>query len=916
MVCAQLVTHTPFALFSSSLSAVSIQHIPALSHLSSLLTNPSARFSASNLRTLNKVAFILRTHRVVDLVHDLPTRYLWLSNLNRTDLSPSSVFITLRKFFPNRIKRMVIPPSARAGCVYVWFKRTEDAILAMLTLLDLRPLRACFGQAFEPSEGQLLFTAIKAGILNIAGPYESINSNEDGQPMIDPFANNLAAPEDVSIADSDDLPPPITTARGSKKGVSKAGPMMGRQNSNCPNDAPVQKGKHEMAWNSYWVFVSPPDYENDQPPVLYALRKTSDFNRQSPHDTKWAFRVELVPSKCVIVRSGAWSIQVIKLGDENDASTDAADSDEMPPPSSAARLARRLTLPSNPMKQTTIYIRAHSTEQVDEWFNLLKACRAGDQLLSPKNAKSFGASSSSPPPAPSSPYWDEVTTRVFCNSCQSNKSVLDIYTLDAALDVAPTHVEPPASIIPSSSPSSSSSSSSPSSVAPSSPPLSSSQLLPTITQFAIDSCRDCLVSSITSKMEAGRFDELNAEYSVQDIQDLLPRPLFDTFLDRSTSQWIDSNPKRYIRCPKCSCPLEIDHHTWSSKSEQFLLGLVGLDQRPLNEEARTFFLNNRFLCRGCRTDFCRACASYPFHPGLTCEEYKEYLLAPKCRFCSSVVTKRTRMHNPPSKAFEIVCNAGECAEKVAQSCRHVKSCGHPCGGARDEKDCPPCLIADCDAHDPKLETSEDMCSICYTEELGQAPILKLECNHIFHITCIRARLAAKWSGTRIAFEFMTCPLCKEKMQHELLVEQLRPFYLLEDQVRQMSLQRLTFESLLDHVDIVNPTGRFYRDPEGFALDHYMFYQCYDCQEPYFAGARACGAAGEEEVNRQDLICGGCQKQPSFESCPKHVRNRATTTPSNGSVFIAEKINSYLHVVLIWLFLFLFCFTFFLFLTGH
>jgi len=156
------------------------------------------------------------------------------------------------------------------------------------------------------------------------------------------------------------------------------------------------------------------------------------------------------------------------------------------------------------------------------------------------------------------------------------------------------------------------------------------------------------------------------------------------------------------------------------------------------------------------------------------------------------------------------------------------------------------------------------------------------------------------------------------MSHPLLTDLLRPLYHLESQVKAMSLQRLEFEALTDHTDIVTPGGRFYKDPSAFAINHYsqrrepacmlccrlqprcrsgntfdicltrifaflfavllsvlsilhfsVFYQCYDCQEPYFAGARACGVAGAEEVKREDLICGGCQKVPSFDECPKH-----------------------------------------------
>jgi hypothetical protein len=86
--------------------------------------------------------------------------------------------------------------------------------------------------------------------------------------------------------------------------------------------------------------------------------------------------------------------------------------------------------------------------------------------------------------------------------------------------------------------------------------------------------------------------------------------------------------------------------------------------------------------------------------------------------------------------------------------------------------------------------------------------------------CVRQRLTAKWSSARISFEFKLCALCQSPMSHPLLTDLLRPLYHLESQVKAMSLQRLEFEALTDHTDIVTPGGRFYKDPSAFAINHY------------------------------------------------------------------------------------------------
>ena len=562
---------------ASTFGGHSIQFIPALSHLASLIVDPRSRFSANNQRTLHKVLYILRSQQVVDLALDLPTRVLWFSNLSSgvggdESLSASSLFITLRKHFPNRIKRMLIPGSRRQGCVYVGFKRVEDAILALLTMLDLRPLRACFGQAFEPRADHLLFGAIKAGILHMAGPFSNAAGAPPGQGVDAQAAAGM----------SDDLPPMPDTKPGPIGGMARA-ISLARQNSNCNNDAPTQKAKHELDWAGYWLFVSAPNAALGRPAILHALARTEDLDPRDPEASKFFFRIELTPNSCVVARSGAWSIELIDHtplpGEEavaaaaaepaslDDVDVHMAEASSGAGAAAAGAGASCLSVPgvasaaaaaaAAPRTQRSYFIRSHSAPVIEEWFELLKALRngtgEGEALMSPhkgpqpqpsraasgsieQSLASLSLTPSSPssspalapasgadggglygsPPrvsslslssgsAPMSPlasqYFEESSTRVFCNSCNRIKSILDIYTLDAALDVAPTHpdaasvaggpIKDPALLhmhLPISPPSSGARDPShPSSLAP-----------PQITQFTIAACVDCLKSRIAS----------------------------------------------------------------------------------------------------------------------------------------------------------------------------------------------------------------------------------------------------------------------------------------------------------------------------------------------------------------------------------------------------------------------------------
>jgi E3 ubiquitin-protein ligase MYCBP2 len=46
---------------------------------------------------------------------------------------------------------------------------------------------------------------------------------------------------------------------------------------------------------------------------------------------------------------------------------------------------------------------------------------------------------------------------------------------------------------------------------------------------------------------------------------------------------------------------------------------------------------------------------------------------------------------------------------------------------------------------------EDLCNICWVEELRQAPCVVLDCGHVFHLHCIRSKLATRWVGVRVTF---------------------------------------------------------------------------------------------------------------------------------------------------------------------
>lgn len=103
---------------------------------------------------------------------------------------------------------------------------------------------------------------------------------------------------------------------------------------------------------------------------------------------------------------------------------------------------------------------------------------------------------------------------------------------------------------------------------------------------------------------------------------------------------------------------------------------LGVDNRTLDPSAQLHYLHNRLRCPECSTNFCRSCAEIPYHSGFTCPDYIDYKTAKHCRFCSTALTQKTK--NPDAsnleEAFQDVCNAPLCVEKISKSCTVVHEC--------------------------------------------------------------------------------------------------------------------------------------------------------------------------------------------------------------------------------------------------
>jgi hypothetical protein len=439
-------------------------------------------------------------------------------------------------------------------------------------------------------------------------------------------------------------------------------------------------------------------------------------------------------------------------------------------------------------------------------------------------------------------------------------------------------------------------------------------LSPDVLALSLDSpstscfCIECLRADIALLLEQKCTSELQAKYSAQDVRDLMNSSQFSTYLELTLTALVDTD-QTFVKCPHCSTTIELrpvanaHHDSLAGKcvdhddvpcNIEFVdqcpaVDLIGIDNLPLqSDEVRDHFMQYRLACPNvrCFENFCGSCLVAPYHTGFDCAGYKEYLAAPKCRFCRFPITQRNQRVDSAG-LISNACNSEACGIKLGVSCCKTLCCGHSCFGYRDEPVCPPCLHPSCSAAAQLVGVHVDETTSCVfcTEELGQGSVIVLDCaptmRHVFHHDCVKAKLEARWSGAAIDFSFLNCPLCARPMRHVAFQWLLNDFNLLYRQVLLKALERTRFDGFDRDASIVRPNGRFFNNAAAFALHHYAFFQCFQCRHPYFGGARMCEAAAmpeqiegapaaqAAEFKPQDLVCVSCKKLESQDSCARH-----------------------------------------------
>eukprot|EP00927_Polykrikos_kofoidii_P009870 TRINITY_DN14140_c0_g1_i2.p1 TRINITY_DN14140_c0_g1~~TRINITY_DN14140_c0_g1_i2.p1 ORF type:complete len:548 (+),score=81.10 TRINITY_DN14140_c0_g1_i2:116-1759(+) len=365
-------------------------------------------------------------------------------------------------------------------------------------------------------------------------------------------------------------------------------------------------------------------------------------------------------------------------------------------------------------------------------------------------------------------------------------------------------------------------------------------------------------------------------------------------------------PDDYVRCPNCNVVYAV-HSSRPTTPSDVAASLVPQIPACYSKEmprgnnlslddATRHMQRSRFRCTQCDTDFCR-CGVSPYHWGWSCDGWQKHQVASEqacpvgaCRWCSQPCMAKMRRSeslassccgNDDGNDLKRFPPALSCAEKERRACgkRHF-DCGHWCGGIRGERVCLPCLHVDCCRRKlapAKLPDGDDWCPICWTETLNAAPAIRLACGHVLHHHCAEALVRrGHTAGRRLTFKSIRCPLCQAILQHPSIDNLVAPQCNLYHKVRRKALQRWLVEQRRpvprshDHVEVDRIAS--------LAMNKMTFFECSQCNEPYYGGEVECAQGAEEEDDDLDedvqaalameLVCRGCASKGQLQ-CPEH-----------------------------------------------
>lgn len=240
-----------------------------------------------------------------------------------------------------------------------------------------------------------------------------------------------------------------------------------------------------------------------------------------------------------------------------------------------------------------------------------------------------------------------------------------------------------------------------------------------------------------------------------------------------------------------------------------------------------------------------------------------------CRYCKAICWVSSVEVSP-------MCSNEDCAERGKHACERRLPCGHPCCGVRGEAQCNvPC----CECGHGCMQN----CGVCL-DKLSESPSILLGCGHAMHYGCAVSMIDnVEWRGRRITFAALSCPSgCGRLLSHKSLSSRMDPFLAKQKQVERNVVKRACQDdaqrrgrSKENHADkgeneSASTEGALQKDPNiRDLLSRYVYYECYQCREPYFGGLAECQAGNSNDPDPETVQCPSCMLDGKGRACPKH-----------------------------------------------
>lgn len=297
-----------------------------------------------------------------------------------------------------------------------------------------------------------------------------------------------------------------------------------------------------------------------------------------------------------------------------------------------------------------------------------------------------------------------------------------------------------------------------------------------------------------------------------------------------------------ISCPNCE---QLIHYAY--KSSKVTKDAFGIKIRP---EVSDFVKKNLIICTTCKKSFCLKCHATPFHDAVTCDEHRLIEQGVVCRFCGLYPA----IGCEGLSCAQHVCWHKKCKDTLKDACSHVLKCGHPCCGCVGEKThfgCPLC------------DKGLSKCTIC-EGPCQKGPSVIMKCGHPAHKKCLIDFY--KYIDLEGQLHVPHCNFqntCQSIPYHECVKKEAKKWIEISKKIDEVTAVQIHIQDIQhERKHVLNPKDKdYYKQPDKFANDLFVFFLCEKCHTPYYAGHIGDGEPESSSKDSGKHLCFSCRVVP-------------------------------------------------------